>query len=67
MISLDPSKIRLILESRITITIADLRVVSLRERWEFLRVYGAAAGLEEDRCRHLWRRGRTQQLRRLSQ
>ena len=44
----------------------DLHTVSLRERWEFLKVYGGEAGLDAERCRHLWRRGREAQRRRLA-
>jgi hypothetical protein len=44
----------------------DLNIITLRERWEFLRVYGETTKLSLNRCRQLWRLGRQAQLQRIA-
>lgn len=45
-------------------TVFDLRQITLRDRWEFLREYARTCGLGLPEVRRLWREGRAEQLRR---
>jgi hypothetical protein len=44
--------------------IRDFRVVSLRDRWLFLKAYASAAGFDVSGARRLWRQGRRAQTAR---
>jgi hypothetical protein len=45
-------------------SVPDLKAISLRDRWLFLTAYAAAAGLDREEARKLWREGRAAQIRR---
>jgi tRNA A-37 threonylcarbamoyl transferase component Bud32 len=46
--------------------IRDLRAVSLRDRWLFLKAYASAADLDVSEARRLWREGRRAQIVRVA-
>lgn len=45
--------------------LSDLSILSLRDRWDFLREYAGAAGLDASEPASLWRQGREAQRRRV--